>query len=175
MRRLARRLAEVSPERIRDEIVRIVTGPDPGRALGLLEDTGLLNAVLPEVAAEVGVPQPEEFHPEGDVFTHTRLALGALRAPSATLAMATLLHDIGKPPTLIRADRIRFSHHDEVGAAMARVVMELTHFGTAEAEFRMWEAYHLGRSLVVVTHLERAELFVEQFADRGLPATIEPE
>ena len=58
---------------------------------------------------------------------------------------------------------------------VARVVMELTHFGTAEAEFRMWEAYHLGRSLVVVTHLERAELFVEQFADRGLPATIEPE
>ena len=134
VRRLARRLAEVSPERIRDEIVRIVTGPDPGRALGLLEDTGLLNAVLPEVAAEVGVPQPEEFHPEGDVFTHTRLALGALRAPSATLAMATLLHDIGKPPTLIRADRIRFSHHDEVGAAMARVVMERLRFPRRETD-----------------------------------------
>jgi ATP-dependent Clp protease adapter protein ClpS len=58
---------------------------------------------------------------------------------------------------------------------VARVVMELTHFGTAEAEFRMWEAYHRGRSLVVVTHLERAELFVEQFADRGLAASIEPE
>jgi ATP-dependent Clp protease adapter protein ClpS len=58
---------------------------------------------------------------------------------------------------------------------VARVVMELTHFGTAEAEFRMWETHHSGRSLVVVTHLERAELFVEQFADRGLAATIEPE
>jgi ATP-dependent Clp protease adapter protein ClpS len=58
---------------------------------------------------------------------------------------------------------------------VAKVVMELTRFGTAEAEFRMWEAYHRGRSLVVVTHLERAELFVEQFADRGLAATIEPE
>jgi ATP-dependent Clp protease adaptor protein ClpS len=58
---------------------------------------------------------------------------------------------------------------------VARVVMELTHFGTAEAEFRMWETHHRGRSLVVVTHLERAELFVEQFADRGLAATIEPE
>lgn len=58
---------------------------------------------------------------------------------------------------------------------VARVVMELTHFGSAEAEFRMWEAYYRGRSLVVVTHLERAELFVEQFADRGLAATIEPE
>jgi ATP-dependent Clp protease adaptor protein ClpS len=58
---------------------------------------------------------------------------------------------------------------------VARVVMELTRFGSAEAEFRMWEAYHRGRSLVLVTHLERAELFVEQFADRGLAATIEPE
>jgi ATP-dependent Clp protease adapter protein ClpS len=58
---------------------------------------------------------------------------------------------------------------------VARVVMELTRFGSAEAEFRMWEAYHRGRSLVVVTHLERAELFVEQFRDRGLAATIEPE
>lgn len=58
---------------------------------------------------------------------------------------------------------------------VARVVMELTHFGTAEAEHRMWEAHHRGRSLVVVTHLERAELFVEQFADRGLAASIEPE
>jgi ATP-dependent Clp protease adapter protein ClpS len=58
---------------------------------------------------------------------------------------------------------------------VARVVMEVTRFGSAEAEFRMWEAYHGGRSLVVVTHLERAELFVEQFASRGLPASIEPE
>jgi ATP-dependent Clp protease adapter protein ClpS len=58
---------------------------------------------------------------------------------------------------------------------VAKVVMELTRFGTAEAEYRMWEAHHRGRSLVLVTHLERAELFVEQFADRGLAATIEPE
>ena len=57
---------------------------------------------------------------------------------------------------------------------VVRAVMELTRFGTAEAEFRMWEAYHRGRSLVLVTHLERAELYVEQFADRGLFATIEP-
>jgi ATP-dependent Clp protease adapter protein ClpS len=58
---------------------------------------------------------------------------------------------------------------------VARVVMELTHFGSAEAEFRMWETHYRGSSLVVITHLERAELFVEQFADRGLAATIEPE
>ncbi len=57
---------------------------------------------------------------------------------------------------------------------VARAVMEVTRFGSAEAEYRMWEAHHRGRSLVIVTHLERAELFVEQFADRGLPASIEP-
>ena len=128
VRRLARRLSEVSPERIRDELVRMVTGPDPSRALGLLHETGLLAVVLPEVEAEVGVPQPEAFHPEGDVFTHTRLAVGQVRAPSVTLAMATLLHDVGKPPTFEQADRIRFSRHDEVGATIARRVMERLRF-----------------------------------------------
>jgi ATP-dependent Clp protease adapter protein ClpS len=67
----------------------------------------------------------------------------------------------------------RASTHDLM--SVAKVVMELTHFGMAEAEFRMWEAHHRGRTLIVVTHLERAELFVEQFADRGLSASIEPE
>lgn len=135
IRSLAPGVAQVSAERIRDELVRMVTGPDPARALGLLRDTELLGHVLPEVAAEVGVPQPEEFHPEGDVFEHTRLALAELRRPSATLAMATLLHDVGKPPTFERApDRIRFSRHDEVGATMARVVMERLRFPRRDAE-----------------------------------------
>lgn len=57
---------------------------------------------------------------------------------------------------------------------VVRAVMDLTRYGSAEAEFRMWEAHHQGRSTVLVTHLERAELYVEQFADRGLCATIEP-
>ncbi len=127
-RDLAPRIAEVSPERVRDELILMVTGPDPGRALGLLREAGLLAVLLPEIAAEVGVPQPEAFHPEGDVFEHTRLALGRLRAPSVTLAMATLLHDVGKPPTVEHADRIRFSRHDEVGAAIARSVMERLRF-----------------------------------------------
>lgn len=129
IRRLAPRLSEVSPERIRDELVRMITGPDPSRALGLLHDTGMLRVILPEVAAEVGVLQPEAFHPEGDVFEHTRLALRQLHAPSVTLAMATLLHDVGKPLTFERADdRIRFSRHDEVGAEIARIVMERLRF-----------------------------------------------
>jgi poly(A) polymerase len=135
LRRLAPRVDDVSPERIRDELVRIVAGPDPARALGLLRETGLLQVILPEVAAEIGVPQPEAFHPEGDVFEHTRLAMAHLKVPSVTLAMATLLHDIGKPPTFERArDRIRFSHHDEVGAALARTIMERLRFSRREVD-----------------------------------------
>jgi poly(A) polymerase len=134
VRRLRAGLAEVSAERVRDELVRLVTGPDPARGLVLLRETGLLEIVLPEVASEIDVAQPVEFHPEGDVFTHTRLAMGALRRPSVTLAMATLLHDIGKPRTFARADRIRFNRHDEVGAEMARRVMERLRFSRRETE-----------------------------------------
>ena len=125
----------VSAERVRDELVRMLTGPDPGAALGLLRDTGLLAAVLPEVAGEIGVPQPAEFHPEGDVFEHTRRAVAALRAPSPALAMAALLHDAGKPATLEYApDRIRFSRHDEVGAEIAQRVMERLKFPRRDTE-----------------------------------------
>ena len=170
-RRLARRLVEVSPERIRDEIVRMVTGPDPGRALGLLQTAALLDAVLPEIAAEVGVPQPEEFHPEGDVFIHTCLALGALRAPSTTLAMATLLHDIGKPPTLIRADRIRFPHHDEVGAAMARVVMERLRFPRRETDRVV---FLVGRHMIFKDIKQMREAKVRRLAaEEAFPELLE--
>lgn len=135
VRRHAEAVTMVSAERIRDELVRMLTGPDAGRALGLLRDTGLLQAVLPEVAAEIGVPQPEQFHPEGDVFEHTRLAVAALRAPTPVLAMATLLHDAGKPPTLEFApDRIRFSRHDERGAEIAQAVMERLRFPRRDAD-----------------------------------------
>ena len=64
---------------------------------------------------------------------------------------------------------------DQALTAVVRAVMDLTHYGSAEAEFRMWEAHHRGRSVVLVTHLERAELYAEQFADRGLRVSIEPE
>jgi putative nucleotidyltransferase with HDIG domain len=129
IRRRAADVGTVSAERIRDELVRMLTGPDAGRALALLRDTGLLAAVLPEVAAGIGVPQPPNFHPEGDVFEHTRRAVAALRRPSPALAMATLLHDTGKPETLEHApDRIRFNRHDERGAEIARAVMERLRF-----------------------------------------------
>lgn len=135
VRRHAEGVRTVSAERVRDELVRMLTGPDPGRALSLLRDTGLLAVVLPEVAAEIGVPQPANFHPEGDVFEHTRLAVAALQEPSPALAMATLLHDVGKPGTLEYApDRIRFSRHDERGAEIAEAVMERLRFPRRETE-----------------------------------------
>jgi poly(A) polymerase len=150
-------LRTVSAERLRDEMVRMLTGPDPPRGLALLRDTGLLEIVLPEVAAEIGVEQPEAFHPEGDVFEHTRLAVGQLRHPSVALAMATLLHDVGKPGTFRRADRIRFDRHDEVGAAIARRVMERLRFSRREAD-RVTDL--VGRHMIFkdVPHMREARL-----------------
>lgn len=135
VRRHARDTGTVSAERVRDELVRMLTGPDPGRALTLLRETALLAVVLPEIADEIGVPQPANFHPEGDVFEHTRRAVAALRGPTPSLAMATLLHDAGKPGTLEHApDRIRFSGHDERGAEIARSVMERLRFPRRETD-----------------------------------------
>ncbi|MBM4034269.1 MAG: CCA tRNA nucleotidyltransferase [Planctomycetes bacterium] len=124
LRRHAPEIRRVSAERIGEELARILTGPNRGAALGLLHDAGLLAHVLPEVEAMVGVAQPPQFHPEGDVFTHTRLALDALEEPGVVLAFATLLHDVGKPPTWAEADRIRFDLHDKAGAHIARAVCE---------------------------------------------------
>jgi len=120
-------LAErVAAERTRDELVRILTGPDPERGLRLLRETGLLGAILPDVAKMEGVEQPAEFHPEGDVLEHTILVFRHLERPSPELALGALLHDVGKPPTLVRADRIRFPEHSRVGAEMAdRIGREL--------------------------------------------------
>ena len=133
IRRHAAGIERVSPERIRDELTRIFTGPTPGHALHLLDEAGLLEPLLPEVAALKGVPQPEAFHPEGDVFVHTALALDALPpAPSATLAFATLLHDVGKPATLEFADRIRFNEHADVGAGLADEVCKRLRFSNAD-------------------------------------------
>ncbi len=119
LRRLAPKILDVSWERIRDELIKILTGPAPDRGLDLLHESGLLREILPEVEAMRGVEQPPEFHPEGDVFIHTRMALRMLRKPSAVLALGTLLHDVGKPPTYAVRERIRFDGHVEVGMRLA--------------------------------------------------------
>lgn len=109
-------ILKTSPERVRDEILKILTEGRPRRGFELLETTGLLEAILPEVARMKGVAQPEAYHPEGDVFTHTLILLECLDRPSDTLALAALLHDVGKPLTQTYEDRIRFDLHDKVGA-----------------------------------------------------------
>jgi len=133
---MAGEIQVVSAERIRDELNKIFTRPHAGTGLELLNATGLLSAVLPEVAALKGVEQPAEYHPEGDVFTHTRMMLDALPAePGLMLAWAVLLHDVGKPPTFVRApDRIRFNDHDAVGQVMAEEILRRLRFSNDEIE-----------------------------------------
>ncbi len=129
---------DVSAERIRDELVKTLTRANSARGLGLLRETGLLARVLPETEAMAGVEQPPEFHPEGDVFIHTQMVLDKLEqnAPqrSAELAVGALLHDVGKPPTFEKSDRIRFNGHDRVGAAMAKTICRRLRFSNRQIE-----------------------------------------
>ena len=122
--RLSAKIAGVSAERVRDEVLRILSSGRARRGFELLDASGLLARILPEIAAMKGVEQPPEFHPEGDVWTHTLLMLEALPAEcSPTLALGVLLHDVGKPPTFrVAPDRIRFDNHVSVGAVMAEEI-----------------------------------------------------
>lgn len=132
IKRLAAQIRVVSHERVRDELVKMFTGPDPARALELLDRSGLLKHVLPEVERMKGVRQPRAFHPEGDVFRHTKLLLKQLKNPSVTLAFGALLHDVGKPPTFRRADRIRFNGHEAVGARLTEGILERLRFSNED-------------------------------------------
>jgi poly(A) polymerase len=134
----AREISIVSPERIRDELLKILINPHRLRGFDLLDKSGILTVILPEIEALKGCEQPAQFHPEGDVFVHTRLMLGLL-APNDTgaQALAVLLHDIGKP--LTRSfdavdQRIRFNGHDKVGAEMAEAVMTRLRFPRHEID-----------------------------------------
>ena len=113
---------------MRDEIARILTEGGARRGFELLDATGLLQQVLPEVAAMKGVQQPPEFHPEGDVWTHTLIMLDGLRDPSLTLALGVLLHDVGKPATFRVAERIRFDGHVEKGVEIAHALLTRLRF-----------------------------------------------
>ncbi len=123
----AAEIKQVSPERIGAELLNILTGPHADRAVDLLDQTRLLIHLLPEVHAMKGVEQPPQFHPEGDVYVHTKLMLGYMVAPSPELALGVLLHDVGKPPTFQKTDRIRFNDHAAVGANMAAKICRRFH------------------------------------------------
>jgi poly(A) polymerase len=136
MRELAHEIAIVSRERVRDELTRMLTEGHARRAFLLLDESGLLKHVLPEISAMKGVEQPPEFHPEGDVFVHTLLLLENLpHLCSSTLAWGALLHDVGKPPTFrIAPDRIRFDNHVEVGVKMAEEICRRLRFSNDDTE-----------------------------------------
>ncbi|MCP5005089.1 MAG: CCA tRNA nucleotidyltransferase [Planctomycetes bacterium] len=156
IKNLSHKILSVSAERIKEEMEKILAGPNPHTAIRMLDELYLLNEILPEVACMKGVRQPENFHPEGDVFVHTLLALnklditrrslnppviqGSERAVvwSRDLAMALLLHDIGKPVTFEVADRIRFTNHDNVGARMAAKICGRFKMSKAEKERIVW-------------------------------------
>jgi putative nucleotidyltransferase with HDIG domain len=133
--RHAKEIRMVSRERVRDEITRMLTEGHARRAFTLLDETGLLNDTLPEISKMKGVAQPPEFHPEGDVFTHTLMALDYLPQPCpATLAWGVLLHDVGKPATFrVAPDRIRFDNHVDVGVKIAEEICKRLRFSNDDA------------------------------------------
>lgn len=121
-------IKKISVERIFTELDKMFCSKNPALALDLLDKSGLLHVVLPEVAELKGVPQPADFHPEGDVFEHTKKALSLVgNNSSSALVWSILLHDIGKPKTISIADRIRFNNHDQVGMEMAEKILRRLH------------------------------------------------
>ena len=134
IRKQAAEIRQVSAERVRDEIVKILTEGQPRQGFELLDATGLLQEVLPEIKRMQGVAQPVEFHPEGDVWVHTMMMLEGLHLPTPTLALGVLLHDVGKPPTFSIRERIRFDNHVEVGAKMAEEILGRLRLSTRETE-----------------------------------------
>ena len=133
---LAPQIHQVSQERVRDELTKMLTEGHARRAFLLLDESGLLREVLPEISRMKGVEQPPQFHPEGDVFVHTLLLLEKLPAGSSkTLAWGALLHDVGKPPTFrVAPDRIRFDGHVDVGVKMAAEICRRLRFSNDETE-----------------------------------------
>jgi len=136
IKRLAAKTAAVSRERVRDELTKMLTEGRARRAFELLDETGLLKEVLPEVARMKGVEQPPQYHPEGDVWVHTLGLLAQLEAGcAATLAWGALLHDVGKPPTFRRApDRIRFDGHVDVGVAIGADILRRFRFSNDDTQ-----------------------------------------
>lgn len=131
-------ILDVSAERIREELVKLFLSPNRVRGFDLLDASGLTAVLLPEIAALKGCEQPPQFHPEGDVFVHTRRMIELLpEQVSVPLVFSVLFHDIGKPPTFSydeAAQRIRFSGHDKVGADMTRALMERLRFSRDEID-----------------------------------------
>lgn len=130
-------ITQISAERVREELVKIFLSPNRARGWDLLDASGLMRAILPELEEMKGCEQPPQFHPEGDVFKHTRIMLEMLPAEaSLPLVFSVLFHDVAKPPTAIvdEEGRIRFNGHDRIGAEMTEAIMERLRFSRAEID-----------------------------------------
>lgn len=131
-------ISKISKERIRDELTKILLNENRVLGFDLLVESGLMEHIIPEILQLKGCEQPPQFHPEGDVFIHTRLMLSLLKNdPSIELVLSVLLHDIGKPATYSfdeEADRIRFNGHDKLGAEMSDQILRELKFSNSIIE-----------------------------------------
>ncbi len=149
IQRLAPTITDIAWERIGDEITRILTEGGARRGFELLDESGLLKVLLPEIEALKGTWQSPDYHPEGDVFKHTMLLLSHLQAPSETLAYGCLLHDVAKPLCFKQeGDRVTFYGHTDKGAVMAEDILKRLKRGRA-----VWERV----SYLVHNHLRHVQ------------------
>ncbi len=171
VKELAHLIKKTSPERVRDELFRVLTQPHAHRGFQLLDESGLLPHILPEISAMKGVDQPPEYHPEGDVFTHTMKMLELLDAPTPTLAFGVLLHDVGKPRTQTFDDRIRFNGHERVGAEMAADICARLRLSNAESDRVVWlVGQHMRVSAVKEMRQSKLKRLVRE---EGFPELLE--
>lgn len=139
IREYAPKILTVSWERIREELEKILLHRNRSFGIKLLDELGLLEYVLPEITKMKGVKQPDNLHPEGDVFTHSLLSISYLEEPNWVLAMGALLHDVAKPVTWeLREGRIRFPYHESIGAEMAEKICDRLRTSREEKERVSW-------------------------------------
>jgi len=159
MQRMSSQIHQVSRERVREELTKMLIEGRAREAFLLLDESDLLLEVLPEISAMKGVEQPPQYHPEGDVFVHTLLLLENLPHPCPpTLAWGALLHDVGKPPTFrVAPDRIRFDGHVEVGMKMAEAICRRLRFSNEDTE-QIIELVHQHMRFGQITRMKESTL-----------------
>jgi len=179
VRRFASRITSISWERIRDEFLRMLATPRAHQGLRLLSDLGLLAHVLPEIEALKGVPQPLEYHPEGDVFEHTVVALQVadLLSFDAIVKLAVLFHDAGKPQALERSGGENMGGHCRIGARIAeealrrlrlpiRDIERVSYLVAEHMRVARLSEMGLGKQVRLLSEGEREEAPLEDFTRR---------
>lgn len=144
---------KISAERVRDEMTKMLTGPHPDKAMEMMQETGLMRVLIPEVAELNGVEQDPGDHPEGDVFKHTMAVLSNMKKPSPVLAWSALLHDTGKKSTYAihpKKDKITFHGHEEAGAEDTKKILRRLKFPNKEIDEIVW---------LVINHMKIKDFF----------------